>query len=398
MAFTHMMMARLTVCLALATLLLPAVPAAAQIAAQSGEGITADGEREDMTFLAGDEISVSLSSNDDVFAAGGEIILDGTQADHVFLGAGDVTLRNVAIRDLVAGVGSLTVASGTIEDDLIAFGGNITVDEGASIGGSAVIYGGNLTVSAPVGQDLRMAGGNLEINGDIGGDANLAGDSVVIGPGVTIAGDLTHQAARFEMDDSASVLGEIIVLEVDDKPSGFSLQGILGAFLFALAFLSGLGLLMLAIIALLPGLMASSRDMIRTNAMGAIGIGLGVLIVMPLLAGVLFITMFGAPAGGVLLALYLALLPIGFAAFVYVAGMKLRDLVSKPENAEAVPSLGQRLLWSFLAGLTLLVVGVIPIIGGIIWFIGLVIGLGAVTTRGAQALAHTGMPPAPSSI
>ena len=91
-------------------------------------------------------------------------------------------------------------------------------------------------------------------------------------------------------------------------------------------------------------------------------------------------------------AIYLAVAPLAFAAVVYVLGLRVRALFKRGDAGEP-PKAWARLGWSMLAMLALLLVGLIPLVGGAIWLIAYVIGLGAIVLQGRAALA-TAMPPA----
>jgi hypothetical protein len=92
-----------------------------------------------------------------------------------------------------------------VEEDVYLAGGKVIVE--SEIDGDAVIMGGDLLVNGAVRQDLLIAGGNVTINGEVGGDVRAAGGdvtisrdiaedlvvcggNVIVGPGVTVGGDL----------------------------------------------------------------------------------------------------------------------------------------------------------------------------------------------------------------
>ena len=51
------------------------------------------------------------------------------------------------------------------------------------------------------------------------------------------------------------------------------------------------------------------------------------------------------------------------------------------------PGAFARILWSALAVILLALLSIIPILGGLVWIIAFVTGLGAVMTKGGKALA-----------
>ena len=45
--------------------------------------------------------------------------------------------------------------------DLLVFGGSATIEEGATVNGSVVLFGGNLTVKGTVNGDVAITGGSV---------------------------------------------------------------------------------------------------------------------------------------------------------------------------------------------------------------------------------------------
>lgn len=85
--------------------------------------------------------------------------------------------------------------------------------------GNTYLYGGDLTVTAPILGDLSVAGGNVTMAAPVSGDALLAGASVDIKK--PIAGDARLAGARVRVEDAVG--GDLIALGgtiiVDSTPS-----------------------------------------------------------------------------------------------------------------------------------------------------------------------------------
>ena len=112
------------------------------------------------------------------------------------------------------------------------------------------------------------------------------------------------------------------------------------------------------------------------------------VVVLPLVTGILLVSVVGISAGLALLGLTLVLAPFAVAAFCYFAGMKLRGMIKAGENDADEPFIVSRIIWTFIAALVLLVIGIIPFLGLFIWFLAYLIGTGAVIIRGGEALAE----------
>ena len=118
----------------------------------------------------------------------------------------------------------------------------------------------------------------------------------------------------------------------------------------------------------------------RTRIGPSIGLGLLLFFGLPLLALIALVTVVGIPLGLGLLAALLLIYALGYSATAWILG---RSIVRGP-TAWIV---------SFLAGWAILrIVALIPILGGLVWFAAVVVGLGALAvaiwrTRSASQAA-----------
>ncbi len=373
--------------LLLAILLFATGALLAQIRTQSDDLVEVADILPDMAFFAAGDLLVSAKSTDDVFAAGGDVSLDGAQADHMIAAGGDVIVTNAAFNDLIIAGGNINLVSGSIADDVVAAGGDLDVKPDFDIKGSLVITGGDVSIGAPVGGELRAAAGHLRLNANVAGDAHLVGDDVTIGPNVQIGGDLRHRTRKLTIDPSATVSGEIIELEPAPRPDmeKWGATAAAAVAVFALAFLIGMAVLIVVIALALPSLMNSTAAMIREKPLSTLGIGFLIVVAAPIVIMVLFASVFGAPLALLIGVIFIAAAPLAIAAFAYFVGMLGRNLISK--NAEGEPGVAARMGWSFAAATLLVIVGLIPLAGGLLWIIAYVLGIGAVMTRGGKALA-----------
>lgn len=359
----------------------------AQIETRSGESITEDGVFEDMVFLAAGDLSVNAKSKDDIFAAGGDVSVMGAQAEQMLVVGGDILFSEVAFQDLITAGGDLTLVSGSVTDDLVAAAGNLDILPEFSIGGSAVLSGGDVTINTPIGGELRVAAGQLTLNADVAGDAHLVGEKVRIGPEVHIRGDLRHRANTIDISPTATVDGEIVALEAPTTPDyeKWGARAAAAAAVFFLAFVIGAAILVVVVSLTLPSLMNGAATMIRTKPFSTLGIGFLTVAAAPAVIALLFASILGIPLALMILSFYLAAFPLALAAFAYFVGMQGRALMSK--TATDAPGAGARIIWSALSVGILLVLGLIPFVGGLIWLIAYVIGMGAIVTRGGKALS-----------
>ncbi len=361
---------------------------ASQISEKSGEIVNVQGSFSDMSFFSGDEVNLKVNSTDDVFAAGGAVSANDSSADHLILAGGEITATDVDVRDIFAAGGKITLASGEIADDVIAAGGDIVVRPTFQIGGSAVFTGGDVKIEAPVAADLRAAAGKVYLNSTVAGNARLMGDFVEIGPKSRIGGDLLYRTENLKIAPGAVITGKKIILP-DEEYAELERWGKGGAALFAvfsIALLLGFAVLVIIVTVTVPSLMNAASTMIRSKPLRTMGIGLLITIAIPIAVIVLFATVIGVPLALLIGAIFFAVAPVAIAATSYFLGMSGREIITK--KTDQPPTMIERLLWPALGAILILLLGMIPYVGLLVWLLALIVGVGAVIPRGGKALAQ----------
>lgn len=357
----------------------------AQIETRANDELMVTGAYSNMAFFAASDLTISATSSDAIFAAGGDVSLYGTQADHMNVAGGNININDVTFEDLTLAGGTVNAISGTVADDAIIAGGNVDIHKDFKIGDSMVITGGDVTLNAPVGGELRAAAIRLRLNASVDGDAHLTGNTITIGPDVRIEGDLRHRAQTIAIDPSVIVTGRIIALPPLEQPDteGWA-KGAAG---FGIALLLGGALLAAVIALLLPGLMNGANHMIRERALSTLGIGFLIMVVAPVVIALFFVTIIGIPLALVTGLLYFAAAPLAIAASLYFIGMFARRRLQRRAE-EDDPGRWARMGWTALAALLFSLLGLIPLLGSLLWLLAYVFGIGAVLTQARSALAQ----------
>lgn len=151
---------------------------------------------------------------------------------------------------------------------------------------------------------------------------------------------------------------------------------------FLAAFISFLSTLVLGLILLrlCPQFVGQVTAAIRKRPAPSMGWGLAALVVTPLVAVSFVVTMVLLPAGAILLALYgVAVYLVRIFAITYAGQVLLRR--QNDSASLARPFVVGLLVYSLLA--------LVPVIGGLLTFVTVVIGLGALLVAGTQRLAVT---------
>jgi cytoskeletal protein CcmA (bactofilin family) len=277
------------------------------------------------------------------------------------------------------------------------------------VNGDVIAAGGTITISGPVRGSVRSAGGNLTINGSVGEDVVAAGGMVDIAPNASVGRDillgvssatiaspvgrnmhanvgtlqLTERAMiggnlRYTSNQEAAIASGAIVrgqIERSTPTANRSLSPLGWVGFIALRWLRslvGLFILGLLLVLLFPDFSRSAVRTISNAPWRSLGLGVLLLIGIPIIALILLIV--GLFVGGwwlVLIALMLfgVVLVLGY----IVAGLRLGRWV--------LTWIGQRqahLALALLVGLALLtLLSLVPFVGFVIALLAVLFGMGA---------------------
>ncbi|MBS0297677.1 MAG: polymer-forming cytoskeletal protein [Proteobacteria bacterium] len=364
--------------------LLAAGPAAA-IDATHAKSVEATGAKSSVTFAAGRDVRIAVTSTHDVFAAGNTVRSEAGSADHLIAAGETLTVAGTDLRDVIAAGKRIELQTGQTQDDVVAFGENVSARPTFKIGGSAVMMGSNVELQAPVGGDVYAAGQDVRIDSAVTGNVKVEGRHVVIGPNARIAGALAYRADQLEIMPGAVITGPKTVLPPEARHQHVArpktIAQRIGDWVFGtIAF----AVMALGLALLFPGLMAVSGRMVYRNPLIAALVGAVVLVVTPAVALVLLVTLVGAPLSLTVLALFCALVPMALAAGAAGLGFLIRSLTGRGKEK---PNLVAQLGWTVVGSVLLCALGEIPIVGGWIVLLACILGAGGVATHLRKRLA-----------
>jgi len=328
--------------------------------------------------------------NDDIYAGAGTINIEGTVNGNVIAGGGTVTVSGNITRDLIVGGGTINVTghvggsiiaaggnltiNGPVAQDIVVTGGMIDIGSGATIGRDLVVAGGTATISAPVARRVQMSSGSLTLRNRVGGDVRGRVDHLKL-DGAQIDGNLDYTSNNsVELANGARVAGTTTRHRPTDQGSDAG-NGFLGWLRELIGFFA-LGLLM---IVLLPGMSARAIDTLRAQPWPSLGIGAAILVITPIVALIVFVIgvlIGGWWLGALLIPLWILALAVGYVLSGFLLGRLLFARVGWGGYHDALALLG---------GLFVLtVVGLIPVLGGLVGLAALVFGAGALALTVSQ--------------
>lgn len=353
-----------TLCLTLLSLLLAPLIAAA-------EGVSFKTERGNI-YSAGGSITVAEDAPNDIVAAGGNLSISGNAGNEVLAAGGSVVLSGKTAGDARAAGGNITVA-GSIGGEAVLGGGKINLLPGSMIGSGLIAASGDITIDGTIGGGARIIAGTVTINGTINKDVDVKAEHVIIGKNAKIRGSLRYEApAEAQIDPGAVITGEKIFKKAERGEPGERAMKFLGV--WWLVKLLTVLTAALAIYLLLPE-QTTEVTSLAVNRFGReLLAGFIVLVAVPALIVLLFITVLGSLLGLPAIFFYIAFL---FLSSVFGALIFTRLISS------SVLKKGAALSWPIiLAGVVLYqVIGLIPFLGWLFKFVFFLTALGALSHR-----------------
>ncbi|MFC2050396.1 hypothetical protein ACFLTN_04375 [Chloroflexota bacterium] len=363
-------------------LILMTVFAAAPVLAFDGRSgdivtVTQDEVVDGDLYVIGRSIIIDGTVNGDIFGAGQTITINGTVNGGVTL-AGQTLTVNGQVAHGARLAGETINVNSSIGRDLAAAGETLNVGGTAKIADDLVLGVGTAYISGPVNGDVKGGGGEITITSKVGGNVELEVNKLTITSTANIEGDLVYTSENEASIQSGARLGGSTTHNAPEKPAAPS----------PFAAIPGkvLGFLMILVIGIIVILLATGRisamaDSIRTKPWPSLGWGALALFVTPIAALVVIITIIGLPLGLIALvlygiAIYLSQIPVGF----LIGRLIIR------RNGE-IESRGLMIGALALGLAILLVLGLIPYVGGLVMLLTIIFGLGSLVVSVARSRA-----------
>ena len=297
-------------------------------------------------------IEIAGSVHGDVFSFGRNVEIDGE------VGGG------------IAGFGQVIRIGDSVGQSVFCFGQSMLSRRDASIEGDFFAFGEDINVGGAVGRNVTAFGNTLTVTGEVGRDVTFSGSLAAVHSSASIGGNLDvdlPDGENLQLDSTASVAGETIVgvPEPDqDEDETLSVWTFVRMVLWlAAAFITGM-LLLWAV----PALRRVPLDGLRAMLL-SVGVGSLVLIVVPIAAVLLCVTLIGLPAGLVMGAVYVLGLYVSKIVVAHFLGNALLRPKGQDTGSMALP---------LLVGLVLVLIAVsLPYIGWVVNLLLVIIGLGA---------------------
>jgi cytoskeletal protein CcmA (bactofilin family) len=319
----------------------------------------------------------------DLVITAGDLTISGTvEGDVLSLTSGIVRLEpGGVVEGSFRSVGPQIQIDGDVHGDLFATGIAVGVGSTGTVDRDVIMFGGTLTIDGIAGRDVRGRMISTEVSGSVGRDVDIAVERLSIRSGATVGGDVLYRSVNGADIAAGTVDGQIVVLPAQ---SNFVFGVIL-----ALANLIGFLAFIVAGVVLLwlfRGTGEAAVEAVRHNPGRSFLVGLGAMVGGPLLILILAVTLVGLPLAALLLVAMLLAFVFGPIPAVGAAGALLLRRKGGIFGGFVVGAVVWRLgIW------------LIPIVGALIYLVGLIWGvggwvLGGWRTRSARTAAVGGPP------
>lgn len=300
--------------------------------------------------------------------SGGQVVVEsGETVQGLTATGGTVIVRGTVDGDLTAAAGHVLV-EGNVTGDATVAGGSVAY--AGSVVGNATTYAGDVELrqGGEIGGLFEAVAGNAALNGTIGSDARVQAEKLVVGAGTVIGGDLVHATQTLDLSNEATINGSIRGVDsIDIAPFQMDLplgSVILYGFLVNLV----VGALLLLLV---PGFSLRVADRVRERPLFSLGVGIVTLLVTPVILALLAITIIGIPLAVIGLIMYLVAIWLANIYGSIGIGRTVLAAVNRTNKWLAL-----------VIGLVIVsLLGAIPVVGGLIHFLVLLVGLGAMVLR-----------------
>jgi cytoskeletal protein CcmA (bactofilin family) len=289
----------------------------------------------DLNVAAG-ELRFEGSIQKDALLAGGKVNFEAQSAGDVRIIGGEIKITQNIAGDLVVSGGEVHIAQGvTIGGDLIVGGGKVHCY--GKVLGNAHLAAGEMTLSGDISGNLLFKGGRLYLNGKVEGTSSIAAERLELGDKAYFNSAVQYWCKHDRPNFAGKTAAEVNVVfnrhlkpswaDYEHKAYEFAYKAKRGYSVFRI--FSGI-LMVLLLIAFGDKFFSRYAGQARSNAGPALGLGVMLMIGLPILSGLAFMTVIGIPVGMIGMGVYGIMMSMTAALPAVVAAYEIRK--ARTEN------------------------------------------------------------------
>lgn len=300
---------------------------------------------------------------------GGTVVVDRGETVRGGLTAtgGNVVVRGTVNGDLNAFSGNVVIArTGTVTGDVSAFAGNVRIE--GTVDGNVEAGSGNFVVarSGSVGKSLEGSAGYTLIAGTVNGNARVSSETLTVADTANVGGNLVYDAETFNREQGATVGGTVRQDASLNDASPISMPTVPGWIGAVYGFFVNL-LLGVLLLAVFPAFSDGVADRGRTDPVFSVGVGILLLILVPIVLIVFAVTLIGIPISILGALIFVIFLWIATVYGSLTVGVWLLSLANE----------GGHWLGLLVGLFVVAILSRIPYLGGLVRLVVLLLGLGA---------------------
>lgn len=247
-------------------------------------------------FIAEEKVTLDKYYDGTVFVAGGEVVVSGAIEGDLVVAGGSVRITGEVSQDVYAAGGTVLIA-GRVDGNVVAAGGELELAPSSEIGGSAIIAGESVQALGSILGKLHLAGRSVDLDGFVGQSAWIEGEEIRGQDRIAISGEQNvNEHPREERPVKQVSAGDVV---------GRVIFGFLWRSAFFLFFWW-----------LVKPLIQRGARIVSEEGGQALLNGIAAMVLIPVAALVLLITVIGLPMAGVL---FLLLLTFACTGWVFLA-------------------------------------------------------------------------------
>ena len=338
-----------------------------------GTIVRIDGDILGTAFVTGQDVTINGNIDGDLISMAQKLTINGTVSGNIY------------------GTGQYLTFGGQNSKDVFLAGQYVSIQENASLERDLFAAGQATIMDGSVKRDFHGVGSEVLVGGSIGRNADLEGEVIKIRNTAVITGDLFYKSEREALVESgAQILGKTDWEYIDFTPeepmeiekARRSPLGLIAR--KALGIASAL-LLWFVVIIWKPELWKNISGKISEQPVKTLGIGAIALIVTPILAALLLVTVIGIPIGILLFIAYGVSLYLAKLITAVFIGSWLAEYFKWPEIHKG--------FWLVLLGLVILtLLCMIPILRILVRLLITFTGLGAIVAVNSRTKEKEAVP------
>jgi cytoskeletal protein CcmA (bactofilin family) len=348
----------------------------------AGAKIKVISENANNIYVAGAKVSIEGNSNEDVWAAGAIVKININAKGDLHAAGAQLNLKGK-----IHGSARLAAADikldAEIQESFKAAAASIEIFENAKLNDKSYLAAALIDFRGTSEDDLKLIADEVVFSGQAYDSVVIEGRSVRLNDNARIEGDLIiHSKEKVFIPANASITGKVTQIGLEDAEFLNRTKDDKNGRGFFILLSTSIFLLGLIIVLFTSNFTERVISTLRSKPGLSIFWGLVVFIGIPIFVFIAIITIIGIPIGIATLLLLPFLLILSFTTTAFGISDLLLNKNGEHKNK------GQRLLLLAFGVILFVVIGFVPILGGFLIFLALLLGLGAASATIGDYLSN----------